>query len=83
MPNIERRDIDAIRERVNFLELVTEYAGKPAKSGGGKYWWHCPAHGVDKTPSFMVEEDHAYCFVVSRIGMQFLLLDSLDLLTVL
>jgi hypothetical protein len=49
-----------IRERVDLRELVAEHV-ELRRAGGDRYVGRCPFH-AEKTGSFTVWADHAYCF---------------------
>lgn len=50
-----------IRERVDLAELVTEQGVELRRAGGDRCIGLCPFH-AEKSPSFTVWADHAYCF---------------------
>lgn len=58
---IPQKKIDEIRERVNIVEIVSEYV--PLKKNGKNYIGICPFH-PEKTPSFTVNDEKQifYCF---------------------
>ena len=49
-----------IRERVDLAELVAEHVDL-RRTGAGRHVGRCPFH-AEKSPSFSVWADHAYCF---------------------
>ncbi|MBX7136751.1 MAG: DNA primase [Oligoflexia bacterium] len=58
---ISQRTIDAVRERANLVEIISETV--TLKRAGGGYTGLCPFHG-EKTPSFHIRADGSsyHCF---------------------
>jgi len=70
--------VDAIRERVDIVELVREYV--PALKKAGRTWKACcPFHG-EKTPSFTVNQEKGlfYCFGCQTGGDAFAFVMKLE-----
>jgi DNA primase len=66
--------IDAIREKIDILDLVGSYVNLSRK--GDRWWGLCPFHS-EKTPSFSVSPDKNlyHCFGCQKGGgvIQFLM----------
>ncbi|MBB6479095.1 DNA primase [Spirochaeta isovalerica] len=64
---IPESKIEEINDKVNIVDLVSEYVSLKPK--GGRYWGLCPFHN-EKTPSFSVTLDKNiyYCFGCHKGG---------------
>jgi len=65
--NIPEEKIQEIKDKVNIVDLVSEYVSLKPK--GGQYWGLCPFHD-EKTPSFSVTpaKDICWCFGCQKGG---------------
>ncbi len=63
----DRRDIEAIKDRIDIAELIQQYI--PLKQAGKNFQAQCPFH-QDKTPSFTVSPDMQIfkCFGCGKSG---------------
>ncbi len=78
MPRVKQSDIDALKERVDIVELIGSYiALKPA--GPGSFKGLCPFHG-EKSPSFHVRSNPAFyhCFGCGVGGDAFKFVQEMD-----
>lgn len=67
MKRIPESKIQEITDKINIVDLVSEYV--PLKPKGGRFWGLCPFHN-EKTPSFSVTLDKNiyYCFGCHKGG---------------
>lgn len=71
-----RIDYGAIKDRIPIEAVVIEYAGPPAKTEGGRQWFHCPMPDhEDRNPSFSVDPASGRWTCWSRCGSG----DAIDL----
>jgi|GEM_PF-578236 len=64
-----RIDWRAIQGLIPIEAVVVEYAGPPAKTEGGRLWFHCPMPGhEDRRPSFSVDPASGRWRCWSRCG---------------
>ena len=78
MPRVKQSDIDALKDRVDIVELIGSYiALKPA--GPGSFKGLCPFHG-EKSPSFHVRSNPAFyhCFGCGVGGDAFKFVQEMD-----
>ena len=67
--NFPRVDWNAIKNQIPIEAVVAEYAGPPAKTEGGRLWFHCPMPGhEDRRPSFSVDPASGRWRCWSRCG---------------
>lgn len=61
MAQYSKQSLNALRERIDLIEVVSGYL--TLKRSGGYYKAPCPFHS-EKTPSFVIQkgEDHYHCF---------------------
>ena len=78
MPRVKQSDIEALKDRVDIVELIGSYiALKPA--GPGSFKGLCPFHG-EKSPSFHVRSNPAFyhCFGCGVGGDAFKFVQEID-----
>ena len=78
MPRVKQSDIEALKDRVDIVELIGSYISlKPA--GPGSFKGLCPFHG-EKSPSFHVRSNPAFyhCFGCGVGGDAFKFVQEMD-----
>lgn len=78
MPRVKQSDIEALKDRVDIVELIGSYISlKPA--GPGSFKGLCPFHG-EKSPSFHVRSNPAFyhCFGCGVGGDAFKFIQEMD-----
>jgi len=67
MPKIDSKDIENIKQNIDFVSLVQRYVD--LKQSGERWWGLCPFH-QDVNPSFNVhpEKGFYYCFACNASG---------------
>ncbi|MBN1230482.1 MAG: hypothetical protein JXA19_01310 [Anaerolineales bacterium] len=59
-----------LKKRENILGIIEEDLGAYAKKSSKYYFWHCPFHSGDNSPSLAVTENNGfwYCFGCGKRG---------------